>query len=255
MHFVGDNHNGLAAVPHIAQDAEQLFRLLGGKDGGRLVQNQNFSPTVQHLHNFHRLLLGHGHIVNLLVGVYIKAIGVADFLNLLPGFLQIQPSGQTQHNVLGGGQHIHQLEMLVNHANAMGKGILGRGDNHLFVIDENIAGIREIDAGEHIHQGGLAASVFTQQCQNFSPVNIQPDPVIGKHRAKGFCDVAHLHRRNFVALGWTHHRLFFLFQKFHTPILVTLRTLYGYITSLTRPATIVIQNNNMVWDAAEIVIW
>lgn len=35
---------GLAVGAHVAQDGEELFRLLGGKDGGGLIQNQDVRP-------------------------------------------------------------------------------------------------------------------------------------------------------------------------------------------------------------------
>ena len=40
VHLVGDNDNRLAGVAHVAQDGEELVRLLRGQHSGRLIQNQ-----------------------------------------------------------------------------------------------------------------------------------------------------------------------------------------------------------------------
>ena len=210
VHFMSDNDDGLAGVPHIAQDGKELFRLLGSQHGGRLVQNQNVRAPIEHLDNLHGLLLGDGHGINLLVGVHVEAIGVTDGLDLFRHGIHVQPSRllQSQHNVLGGGEHIHQLEVLMNHTDAIAEGISGRADHRFLSIDEDLPLVREIDAGEHIHQGCLAAAVFSQQGEDLSFVNVQPDPVIGKDGAKAFGDVAHLHRGVLV------------FQRVHAPYLV-----------------------------------
>ena len=81
----------------------------------------------------------------------------------------------------------------MNHADAVGKGILWRPDQNLLAVDEDLPLVREINAGEHIHQGRLAAAVFAQQCQNFPFVDVQPHPVIGQHGAEPFGNVPHLY--------------------------------------------------------------
>ena len=216
---MGDDDDGLAAVAHIPQHGKELLGLLGGQHGGRLVQDQNIRAPVEHLDDLHRLLLGDGHIVNLLVRVHVKAVGVADFPNFLSGLRQIQPPGQTQNDVLRRGEHIHQLEMLMDHADAVGEGILGGADDHRLSVDGDLPLVGEIDAGEHIHQGGLAAAVFTQQGQNFSPVDVQPDLVVGQDGPEGFGDVPHFHRWNFPLVRVGGHRLFNV-QGRHAPFII-----------------------------------
>ena len=193
VQLVGDNDNGLAVVPHVAQHGEKLVRFLGGQDSSGLVQDQNVGAPVQHLDDLHRLLLGHGHIINLLIGVHLKAIGLADAANPLCHLFQVQPPRlvQAQDDVLRRGEHIHQLEVLMNHADAQVKGILGGADHHFLAVNADLPLVGEVDAGEHIHQGGFAAAVLTQQGQNLAPVDVQPDLVVGHHRAEGLGDVAH----------------------------------------------------------------
>ena len=122
--------------------------------------------------------------------------------------VHIQPSRllQAQNDILGGGEHVHQLKMLMNHTDAVGERISGRTNQGFLPVDKNFAIIRKVDAGEHIHQGCFAAAVFTQQGQNLPLVNIQPHPVIGQGGTEAFGDVPHLNRGAF------------LFQKAHSLI-------------------------------------
>ena len=93
---------------HIAQDLERAFPSPGGQSSG-LVQNQNIRPAIEDLHDLHRLLLGNGHIVDLLVGVHVKAVGIANLLHLGSDLIHIQPSGllQPQDDIsLRNGEHI-----------------------------------------------------------------------------------------------------------------------------------------------------
>ena len=57
VHLVGDDDNRLARVAHVAQDGEELVRLLRGQHGGRFIQNQDIRAAIQHLDDFNRLLL------------------------------------------------------------------------------------------------------------------------------------------------------------------------------------------------------
>ena len=85
--------------------------------------------------------------------------------------------------------------MLVNHTNLMLKRILWRADHDFFPVDQDLAFIREIDTGNHVHQGSLAAAVLSQNSQDFSPVNVQVHMVVRHHRAEPFSNSAHLKRK------------------------------------------------------------
>jgi len=69
--------------------------------------------------------------------------------------------------------------MLMDHADAVVKGVLGGADDDFLSVDLDLALIREIDAGEHIHKRRLAAAVFAEQREDLSAVNIQPYLIVG----------------------------------------------------------------------------
>ena len=107
VQLVRNDHDGFPVVPHIPQHREKLVRFLRRQHGGRLVQNQDIRSAVQHLHNLHRLFLGNGHIVDLLVRIHIKPVGIADLPDLPGRFLQIQFPFQAQHDIFRRTQNIH----------------------------------------------------------------------------------------------------------------------------------------------------
>ena len=197
MHFVGDDDDGLAVVAHVAENGKELVGFLGGENGGGFVQNEDIRAAEKDLYDLDGLLLGNGHIVDLLVGVDFKTVGIADLTDLFGGGFEVQLSLETQYDVFRCGKHVHELEMLVDHTDAVVKSILGRADNDLPVVYENIALIGKINAGKHIHKGGFTAAVFTQQGKDLPLVNIQPYLVVGHNGTKDFGDIPHFYGGNF----------------------------------------------------------
>ena len=212
VELVGDDDDGLAVGLHIAHDGEQLFRFLRGQHGGGFVQDQDIRPAVQHLDDLQGLLLGDGHIAHQLVGVHVEAVAVADLPHLAAHFLQVQPATafQPQHDVFGRGEHVHQLEMLMDHADAQVERVVGRGDGDLFAVDEDLAAVGEVDAGEHVHQCGLAGAVFAQQGQDLALVDGQRDLVVGHDGAESLGDIFHL---NSARLFQMPHPFFYVHSR------------------------------------------
>ena len=181
---MGNDDDGVALGAHFAQDSKELVRLLRGQHGGGLVQNQNIRAAAEHLDDFHRLFFTHGHVVDFLIQIHFQSEAGAELLRL-HGQLALH----AQQDVLPGGEHIHQLEVLMDHADAHADGLAGTADGDLLAIQVNQAAVGLIDAGQHVHHGGLAAAVFAQQGQNLPTVDRQADVVVGLHGAKGFAEV------------------------------------------------------------------
>ena len=87
VELVGDDDDGLAVVTHIAKNGKELLGLLRGEHGRGLVKDEDVHATVYELDNLYRLLLGDAHLVDLLVGVDVEAIGLTDSMDLLGGCL------------------------------------------------------------------------------------------------------------------------------------------------------------------------
>ena len=79
----------------------------------------------------------------------------------------------------------------MDHADAVFKRILRRGDGHGLAVDVDLPLVGEIDAGEHVHQRGLAAAVFTEQGQDLALVQLEIDGVVCRHLSEPLCNVLH----------------------------------------------------------------
>ena len=65
-----------------------------------------------------------------------------------------------QRDVLRRVEHVHQLEVLVNHADFVFKRVLRRADHRLFAVDERLPFVGKINPGDHIHKSGFSAAVL-----------------------------------------------------------------------------------------------
>ena len=90
--------------------------------------------------------------------INLKSVLFGQGANLALHLPHVQPqlSRKAQNDVFGRGEHIHQLKMLVNHADTQGEGVLGRADDHLAALHIDMARVR------HVHQRRLAAAVLAQ---------------------------------------------------------------------------------------------
>ena len=188
MQLVGNDDHGLAIRLHVAHHGKQLFGFLRGQHGGGFVQDQDICTTEQHLYDFQRLLLAHAHLVHFLVQIQRKLVFFANRTGFVPHAAQVKFFAfvHAQGNVFHGGKHIHQFEVLVNHANAKGKGIARGTDICRLAIDDDLPAVRVIDTGDHIHQGCFAGAVLAQQGQNLPAADIHGNIMVCNDRTKSF---------------------------------------------------------------------
>ena len=75
--------------------------------------------------------------------------------------------------------------MLMDHTDLQIQRILGGTNGHFLAVDQNLPRIGVVDAGDHIHQRGLTASVFAEKRQDLAIADIKTDIAISDNRAKG----------------------------------------------------------------------
>ena len=196
-----DDDDGLAVSLHVAQNGEELVCLLRSQNGGGLVEDEDVRASVQGLDDLERLLLRYGHVVDLHLGVDVKAVFVADlgyslcYLAVGSGCLFLHAQG----DVLGRGQDVDQLEVLMYHTYAQLVRVLGTGDVHLGAVYKDLSRILTVYAREHIHQGGLAGAVLTQQGEYLSALDIHGHILVCDDlAAERLGDVTHAYCRRFV---------------------------------------------------------
>ena len=206
VELVGDDDDGAALVAHLAKDGEEAVDLLRGKHGGGLVQHQRARAAVKHLEDLHGLLLADGEGVDLARGVDVQAKAVAQIADLAGELLAAGVVARgAQHDVVLHGKHVHELEVLMDHADAQGDGVVRGADMHFLAVHADMPRVRPVDAGEHVHQRSLAGAVFAQQRQYLAIVHGQVDVLVGDDGAEGLGQPLQLDRR--MSPWHAHHSL------------------------------------------------
>lgn len=187
VELMGDDYDGLAVVAHTAQDVKELERLLRSENGGGLVKNEYVGASVEHLDYLNGLLFGDGHLVYLLVRVDIKAVLLAYLFYALGRLFDIEFAlVKTEDDILRCGEHVHELEMLMDHAYFVVKRVLGGADDHLFTVDENLTVIRIVNSGDHVHQRCFSGAVFAENGEYLAAVDGQTYILVGNDASEAF---------------------------------------------------------------------
>jgi hypothetical protein len=65
--------------------------------------------------------------------------------------------------------------MLMDHSDTELNGFTGRGYLNRDPIEVNFSSVGRVEPVEDVHQSGLASSIFSQECMDFSPFYIKTD--------------------------------------------------------------------------------
>jgi len=183
---VADEDDGLAAVAHAPQDIEQPVDLLGREDCRGLVEDQDARTAVENLEDFHGLLFadGHGRYDAVRIDANGELLGQRPNLGARCGAVKEKAAPGPGQDVVEGRQVLDQLEMLVDHADALAHRVAWRTEDDAPAMDRDGAGVRQINAGQDIHQGGFAGAVFAQKGMDLARLDGEADVGIGLDRAE-----------------------------------------------------------------------
>ena len=198
IQLVRDDNDGFAVVAHTPKDREQLLGLLRSQHSRRLVKDQNIRTAVQNLDDLDRLLLRHGHVVNLLVRVKFETVAHADLTHALRVRFDVVAALilETEDDIFRRGKYIHQFEMLVDHADPMGKCIARRADGNPLAVHVDPSAVRIVNSGDHVHERRLAAAVLTENGEDLASLHAEAHVVVGDHLAERLGDADELDRRS-----------------------------------------------------------
>ena len=95
-------------------------------------------------------------------------------------------------DVVEHGEAFHQLEVLVDHADAERVGIVRVLDGHdlSILFDDALLGL--VQTEEHAHERGFACAVFAQQGMDLALFELKRNVVVGDNTGESFGDVEHL---------------------------------------------------------------
>ncbi len=194
-HFVGDEDDRLPLRLHHGKDPAQILGLLRGEHGGGLIEDDDIGATVDELEDLHTLLFADAELPDVGAWVDLEPITRRELADARLDRSQVGHEGQirdAQHDVLRHGHRGNQHKVLVNHTDPQRGGIARRVNLGRPALDEDLARIGAIEAGEDVHQGALARTVFTQECQHLARVEVQIDAIIGQNAGKALGDAVHL---------------------------------------------------------------
>ena len=125
---MGDQDDRLAPFGHLPQQLEYGLCFLVGQHRGGLVQHQNVGAQNHQLQDLDPLLFRHGKLRHFGPGIDLETEPKCRLLNGFGGDGEGAVGQHTrtgQKHVFGHRKGRHQLEMLVHHADALGRGIRG----------------------------------------------------------------------------------------------------------------------------------
>ena len=167
VELVGDEQDALALGLEAAHDVHELVDFLRGQNRRRLVENQNFIVAVEHFQDLDTLLHADGDVADQRVRIDLQTVLFAQGHDLFAGLVLLQKAVlcvlNTQDDVVEHREALHQLEMLVHHADAQCVGIVRVVDLDLLSVFPYRTLLRLIQTEQHTHQGGFTGAVFAQQ--------------------------------------------------------------------------------------------
>ena len=192
---MGDEEDGFALGLEAPHNVHQLVDFLGSQHGGRLVENQNLVVPVEHLQNLHTLLHANADVLHLGIGVHLQSVALGQLHDLLPGSGTVHHHTlhrlRAQNDVVQHREALHQLEVLVHHADVQGGGIVGVIDPDLLTILLDNSLFRLVQAEQDAHQSGLARAVLAQKGVDLAALQLERHVIIGLDAGEFLGDVQH----------------------------------------------------------------
>jgi hypothetical protein len=200
VELVGNKDKTMPFLDHFAENDKKIIHFLGGKNGGRFVENDNSGPAVKRLDYLYPLLLPDREVSDQIVGIYLQAVFGGEVADAFTHGLEIkdQPGavGMAKCHILGDGHGRNKHEMLMDHTDSRGKSIGGRVKVLHNAVKANGAAVNLVHTVEYFHEGAFACSVFSQEGVNFSRMEIKIYIITGQNSRKTFDNLLHLDTLN-----------------------------------------------------------
>src|SRR5690606_35719356 len=129
------------------------------------------------------------------VRVHVEAEPLGDLPHPLARGVQVEQPPvahrlRPEHHVLRHGEHRHEHEVLVHHADARGHRVTRAVAFQRLVVDEDLALVRFEQAVDEVHHRRLARAVLAEQAVDLPRLDDQIDVVIGHERPEPLRDTA-----------------------------------------------------------------
>ena len=215
---MGNENNGCALRAQFAGNFVKLLAFALGKGCGGFVHNQYLRVHGQSLGDFHQLLLGHRERTDRSGGAEIRAHGIQKFFCLAVGPRPVDERATLEfmadeyvfrHGKVGIGSGV-----LIDGSHAVFLRDDGIAHHHLFAIQDDLAAIRLVYAGQRLDKGGFARAVFADQGMNFPRAQVKLHVVQRLDAGENLGDVPHF-QKIFRHGGAPKHGFSILLIKFY----------------------------------------
>ena len=213
MRDVDDAH---ALRAESADDAEELVDLRVGQGGRRLVHDEDGGVQREGLGDLDHLLLRDLEVADLGARVepQVEPVdelgGQRDLLLLVHHEGEAAPRLAAHVDVLGDGEVRSQHELLVDHAEAQVAAGSRVRDVHLLALERDGAGILAVDAGQDLHERGLAGAVLADEGMHLAGAQLELGVHQGLDAGEVLVDALHadqkVSRHAFLASWWIRRR-------------------------------------------------
>ena len=198
-----DEQHGDAGLAERFDDPEEPPGLVGGQRRRRLVHDQDACVERECLGDLDGLLLGHREAAGRLLDVELDAEPLEDRLRIalhLPAVDDPPAVAMADEDVLGDRQVGEDHRLLVDRDDPQCLCIEGARDRSRLTVDDELAGVRLLDAGHHLDQRRLAGPVLTDEGVHLARVERKRGTVERLGRAEAPGDAAYLDDRFGIAL-------------------------------------------------------
>ena len=156
VQFVCDKENAFSFCCKAFHDLHELCDFLYGKHGSRLVEDQDFVITVEHLQDFGSLLHSDCDVLDQSIRIYLEMIFLRQLHDFLSGVVFFQQAVfgvfYSEDDVIQYGEAFHQFEVLVYHTDLQGIGIVWILDLYFLSVFAYLAFIRLVQTKQNTHQ-------------------------------------------------------------------------------------------------------
>jgi hypothetical protein len=198
---VRDEDHGPPLVRHSAQRLEQDVGFLRRQHRGRLVQDQDARVAIKGLQDLDALLLPQRQLPDARTWIDVEAVALRDLADAALDRPRADPEGAAlaamvaEHDVLRDGERLDEAEVLVHHADACIERIAWRLEVDRPAVEEDLALVRPVEAGEDVRESALAGPVLAEQRVNLARSRLELDAVVRDDAGKALRDPAHRHSR------------------------------------------------------------
>ena len=192
---MGNEDDGRALIAQFAGDGVEVLALALGERGGRLVHDEYLRVHGQRLGDLHQLLLGDGERADRRGGAEIRAHNVEQLFRLAVGARPVDEGASLElvadeyvlrHRQVGIG-----CGVLVDGGDAVLLGDDGVAHDHLLALEDDLAAVRLMHAGQRLDERGLARAVLADEGVYLSGAQVELHAVQSLDAREYLGDILH----------------------------------------------------------------